>query len=530
MIHKIKSLLNNFLNRTFKLKTLLLGIILVLFIFAIPGLTQPNLIAKMKIFNEVLTKIGRLYVDDVDYDKVIDGAIKGALEELDPHSTYISIDEFKKVREEFNGEFEGIGIEFQMLDGYITVIAPIAETPSDRAGLIAGDQIVKIDGESAYKLKQDEVVSKLRGPKGTQVEVTIKRSGSKNFDVKLVRDKIPIHSVLASFMYNDNTGYIKVNRFMQKTFLEVNNSIDSLKNQGMQQLVLDLRNNGGGLLDQGLQILDIFIDNRDTLLYTEGKRVGSQAFYATRNQFDEDFPVVVLINRSSASASEIVAGGIQDYDRGVVVGETSFGKGLVQRQETLKDGSAVRITVARYYTPSGRLIQREYDEGTDEYYDDLLKLDRELSDSLLQTMPKHLTQNGRVVYGGGGIIPDIYSKLNLNLTKMSQEILYHPERLTFKYANELNIEYDDFNSLNQMDEIANINKFINWMTSNKIEIETDINSDSLLVNWDFIDNQIKANIARKLWDKNYYYHVLLNQDQQFIDGINAFDNYDNILK
>ena len=204
-------------------------------------------------------------------DELIDGAIRGLLETLDPHSSYITSKEFEKISENMKGEFEGIGIEFSILDGYITVISPISGTPSDRAGLMSGDKIIKIDGESAYKIKQDEIVKKLRGPKGTPVVVTIKRAGTDNFDVKLIRDKIPINSVLASFIYNDDIGYINVNRFGEKTFYEVDSAIDSLESYGMNHLILDLRNNGGGLMDQALDLLDSFIDSNDTILYTSGR-------------------------------------------------------------------------------------------------------------------------------------------------------------------------------------------------------------------------------------------------------------------
>jgi len=506
-----------------------------------PQKKQSNIISNLKLLNEVLSKIDHYYVEDVDYNKLIAGAIRGALEELDPHSTYIEAEEFEKIQEQFEGEFEGIGIEFRQLDGYITVITPIPGTPSDRAGLRSGDQIIQINGESAYKLTTEEIVSKLRGPKGTSVIVTIKRMNYDNFDVTLIRDKIPINSVLAAVLIEDelnSVGYIKLNRFANKSFYELTTAIDSLESLGMNNLVLDLRNNGGGLLDQGLKILDLFIDSRDTLLYTKGDKVGSQTFKATRNYFDKDFPVIILLNRASASASEIVAGGLQDLDRGIVIGETSFGKGLVQRQFTLNDGSAVRITVAKYYTPSGRLIQRSYEDGIDIYESDIyVNENRELSDSLLQTKPQFTTKNGRTVYGGGGIIPDIYINDNRvnQLTDLSQEIIFHEERLTFKFANFIKDQFENFNNFDAFSQFTNNQNieplaFIDWIDNQNISLDVDWHNDSLIVDWTYIENRIKADLASSLFGKDYFYYILLEEDPVFQKSVETFKNYYNLLK
>ncbi len=319
---------------------------------------------KMKTLTQIIRLVSENYVEDVDMNEILEGAIIGMLDKLDPHSSYISSEQFELINEQFDGEFEGIGIEFNILEGYITVISPIPGTPSDRAGLQTGDKIVRINNKSAYKITQKDVLQKLKGPKGTSVNVTISRPGmDEDFEVTLIRDKIPIVSVLAAFMLDEKTGYIKINKFSKNTTNEINESLSKLENQGMQQLLLDLRNNGGGMMDQAINIVDMFVSSRDTILFTRGKISGSNEVYrAHKNNMDKDYPVVVLINRGSASASEIVSGAFQDLDRGLVVGETSFGKGLVQRQYPLRDGSAARITIARYYTPSGRLIQRPYQD------------------------------------------------------------------------------------------------------------------------------------------------------------------------
>jgi len=325
---------------------------------------------KMKTLTQIIRLVSENYVEEVDMNEILEGAIIGMLDKLDPHSSYISSEQFELINEQFDGAFEGIGIEFNILEGYITIISPI---PGSRPGF-------------------DE-----------------------DFEVTLVRDKIPIVSVMASFMIDDETGYIKVSRFSRNTAKEIDESLSKLESLGMQQLLLDLRNNGGGMMDQAISIVDMFVSSRDTILFTKGKIPGSSEVYrARKSNRDKDYPVVVLINRGSASASEIVSGAFQDLDRGLVVGETSFGKGLVQRQYPLRDGSAARITIARYYTPSGRLIQRPYEDIGD-YYTDLGRDNREATDSTLAQKPVFTTKNGRSVYGGGGITPDVFSELDVNL-------------------------------------------------------------------------------------------------------------------
>ncbi len=486
---------------------------------------------KIRSLSQVVKLVENYYVEDVDMDELIDGSIRGLLETLDPHSSYITNEEIKKVNENMKGDFEGIGIEFSMLDGYITVIAPIPGTPSDRAGLVSGDKIVKINGESAYKISTDEIVKKLRGPKGTAVDVTIKRSGVENFDITLIRDKIPIHSVLASLLYNDNTGYILINRFGEKTFLEVDAAIDSLEQIGMEQLVLDLRGNPGGAMNPALDLLDTFINSNDTLLYTSGRiRSANKVYYASKSIHDRTFPVIVLISRSSASASEIIAGGLQDLDRGLIIGETSFGKGLVQRQYSLQDSSAVRITVARYYTPSGRLIQRDFDE-LDEYYLDLGKENREYADSTIADSLIYKTKNGRIVYGGGGITPDLHITDDAYISKSTQNILYSSQRVIFKYANNIKKKYSNLKSFNAFNKIAHDNilepsDFFQWLNNTMEESEKnnlEYSEDSLLLNWDFINNRIQSEIAANLWGKDYRYYIRLHIDKQFQTALNNFD-------
>ena len=317
-----------------------------------------------------------------------------------------------------------------MLHGYITVISPVPDSPSDHVGLQSGDRIIAINGDDAYKITKDEVIKKLRGRKGTSVEITIQRIGlDEQFDVTIIRDDIPIYSVGAATMIDDETGYILLRRFSATTNKEVKKAIEKLDRHNFKKLIFDLRGNSGGYLEQAASVSNLFISTRDTLVYTKGKiSDANQAFISDPQKGRNDFSLIVLINRGSASASEIVSGAVQDLDRGLIIGETSFGKGLVQRQLPLEGGSAIRITMARYYTPSGRLIQRPYKEGDDlTYYKELYAKDRETKlDSLKQLRPKYKTRQGRIVYGGGGITPDIYISYKNMLTKETQKLLRNP--------------------------------------------------------------------------------------------------------
>ena len=507
-------------------KNIILGIsVITIILFFSFG--SDSVLSKLKTLSYIIRLVENYYVDEVELNKTIDGAIHGFLEELDPHSAYIPADDFKYMQESIQGEFEGIGIEFAILDGYITVISPIPETPSDRAGLIGGDKIIKINGESAYKITQDDVFKKLRGEKGSAVDITIDRLGLDSpLEITLIRDKIPIHSIMASFLYNNNVGYIKINRFAEKTYEEFKSSVDSLEYNGMNTLILDLRNNGGGLMNQAVKILDMFIDSNDTILYTKGRVYdANEVFYAQKNRADKKFPILVLINRASASASEIVSGGLQDLDRGIIVGETSFGKGLVQRQFLLDDGSAARITIAKYYTPSGRLIQRNFDGGIDEYYNNLLNENRELNDTTQTDQPIYQTKQGRKVYGGGGINPDVFISNDNNFNDKTQLILTNPNRLLFKYANNIKNDFININSFKKFNKsIVNsksnpikITQFVDWV--NSIDSSIVLDQKDIIEDWEYLKNRILANIASSFWGKNYYYNIMLNQDKQFSSAI-----------
>ncbi len=502
--------------------------IFILTIFIIGFYNDP--FAKLKTLTEVIRLVQEGYFEDVDMNEGLEGAIKGFLETLDPHSQYISSEELKNVQEQFQGNFEGIGIEYSMIDGYITVISPIPGTPSDRAGLQSGDKIIKINGESAYKISTEEVIKKLRGEKGTAVNVHILRGQSEPFEITLIRDKIPIKSVIAYFLINDEIGYVKINRFANNTVEELKKSLLELEHEGMQKLILDLRNNGGGLLDQAVEMVDMFINSNDTICFTRGKlNNANEVFYAYKNYNDKKYPLAILINNGSASASEIVSGAIQDLDRGIVVGERSFGKGLVQRQYQLQDGSAARITIAQYFTPSGRLIQRPYNEGLDEYYNI-----KSIEDTSLNNKTLHYTKKGRIVYGGGGIWPDYIVKLdNQHLSYLKSKLRINPNRPIFRYAANLkdviklefptsNSFYDKIQLMAQDSTISLIdyNQFEEWLITEQINY----NPDSLYMNWNYIENDILSEIGGALWDKNMNYKIKALKDLQILETIKNLNN------
>ena len=484
---------------------------------------------KIVVMQQIISYVDHFYFDIVDMDKIMDGAFHGLMEELDPHSTYIPAKQQENIDELFRGKFQGIGIEFDVLHGYITVISPVPDSPSDYVGLQSGDRIIAINGNDAYKITKDEVIKKLRGKKGTSVDVTIQRIGlDEPFDVTIIRDDIPIYSVGAATMIDDETGYILLRRFSATTIDEVNKAIDKLDSQNFKKLVFDLRGNSGGFLEQAAAVSNLFISTRDTLVYTKGKiSDANQAFISEPHKGRNDFSLIILINRGSASASEIVSGAVQDLDRGLIVGETSFGKGLVQRQLPLEGGSAIRITMARYYTPSGRLIQRPYEEGDDlTYYKELYAKDREtILDSLKQLRPKYKTRQGRTVYGGGGITPDIYIPYKSILTKETQKLLRNPHRPIFNfsssYATQNDLGFKDFKNYKQNWQVNQsvYSQFLDYLDSDSISF----NPDSLLKDQPFIYNRIKSEIAGTIWGKDESTSIRLSLDNQVSEALKYFN-------
>ncbi|MBK9291661.1 MAG: S41 family peptidase [Bacteroidetes bacterium] len=367
----------------------------------------------------ILNYIERDYVDTVNRRQLENTAITGMLEKLDPHSSYISPEMFHEMNDPLLGSFEGIGVSFRIEKDTIMVINPVKGGPSERVGIMAGDRIVMIDDSlvAGVGITNHDAMRKLKGPKGTQVKVSVSRRGVKGLkDFVITRDVIPTYSLDIAYMIDNETGFVRLNKFAATTYKEFIEGVRKLRRQGMQRLIVDLRGNAGGYLKAATDLADEFLPEGKLIVYTEGKNRPRSYTFATRTGMLEEMPVIVLIDEGSASASEIVAGALQDNDRGTIVGRRSFGKGLVQEQMTLRDGSAVRLTVARYYTPTGRSIQRPYDGDFSKYHHEPIDrfLNGEVSnpDSLhFADTVKFVTPGGKIVYGGGGILPDIYVPL-----------------------------------------------------------------------------------------------------------------------
>lgn len=515
-------------------KTIILSMIVLILGFSVLHLSRlragaKDIYEKLQVLTDIIGIVNENYVEEVDWENTMEGAYRGLLEELDPHSTYIPAKRFETVQEEFEGEFQGIGIEYDIIDGYITVISPIIGTPAEQVGLQSGDKFLKIDNESAYKISRDETKKRLRGKKGTKVVVNVLRPGVKEpFDVTIIRDDIPLYSVSGYFMLDEKTAYILMNRFAEKTHREFLDAMESLKEAGMESLILDLRYNSGGYMNQAIDILDEFVPAGDTLVYTKGRIRSANDVYISRSGGKyEELPVAVLINRGSASASEIVSGSLQDLDRGLIIGETSFGKGLVQRQWNMRDGSAVRVTVARYYTPSGRLIQRPYDNGTARYYEELYTLpDSTFSDSLdkhLENQPTFSTKNGRIVYGGGGITPDIIVKRNYDLSESTMRIFSENVRVFFKFAQEYGRKHPEYqtNPDNFIYEVSFDSNFILEFYEFASGEVKDLDIEELREDREYLTMQIKSELAKIWWDNNAYYEARLLSDNQLQKALSS---------
>ena len=386
-------------------------------LYFVPGRKQGLSSIQSNKLDEVVKYINSYYVDTVNTNQLFETAITSMLQELDPHSTYANAVDNKAMMESLEGAFEGVGIQFSIMNDTIMVISTVSGGPSEKQGIRAGDRIVTVDGKSLIGATNDKVFKLLRGQKGTRVKLGILRPGfDETYTYEVKRDVIPTYTVDVAYMFDKQTGYIKLNEFGSTTAEEFSRAILKLKQQGMKQLVVDLRGNAGGFLDAAIQVCDELLPNKREIVSVEGLNVRPEVYYATRKGNFENGKVAILIDDFSASASEIVAGAVQDNDRGYVVGRRSFGKGLVQRQFDLNDKSTIRLTTARYHTPSGRCIQRNYKEGTDAYYEELYKRitngEMESEDSIkLDKSEAYKTIGGRTVYGGGGIMPDFFVPL-----------------------------------------------------------------------------------------------------------------------
>ena len=490
--------------------------------------------------------INNYYVDTLDMPELIDKSIVSMLKQLDPHSAYISAKNVKKANERLEGSFEGIGVTFQLFNDTILVISPVPGGPSDKVGIQAGDKIIKVDGEDAFgeDITNQWVMDHLRGKKGTRVDVSIQRDGNPELlDFTIIRDKIPLFSLDAAFMLDKHTGYIKLNRFAKESKKEFDKALDSLKSEGLQNLIFDLRGNGGGYLGTAQKIADEFLTAGKLIVYTEGIHQPRQELTASLEGGFEKGKLIILVNEGSASASEIVSGAVQDWDRGIIMGRRTFGKGLVQRPFSLPDGSVVRLTIAHYYTPSGRCIQRPYNNGVEAYYKELNERMKHgelfhrdsihFPDSL-----KYQTKNGRTVYGGGGIMPDIFvpwdsTRYNNLYTDLIRKGVYNTYVNTYLDHNRQMLEkkYKNVNAFKNKFEVTD--KMFDEMLALAEEKKVTVNEEELNPNKEFYKLQLKALIGRNLFDQNAYFYILSPMDIEInkaLEVIKDNNSFDEILK
>ena len=471
--------------------------------------------------------ISRLYVDEVNEEELVEKAITSMLEELDPHSTYTNAEEARKMNESLEGEFEGIGIQFQMMEDTLLVVQPVSGGPSEKVGILAGDRITAVEDTliAGVKMSTEEIMSRLRGPKGSVVKLTIIRRDIDEpltFDVK--RDKIPIYSLDASYMITPTTGYIRLNKFGANTIEEFQAALSKLQGQGMKDLILDLQGNGGGYLNAAIDLANEFLPQKSLIVYTEGKASKRSEFVAKGNGNFLKGKLVVLVDEYSASASEIVSGAIQDWDRGTIVGRRTFGKGLVQRPIDLPDGSMIRLTIARYYTPSGRCIQKPYEKGEEEDYDNEL-VKRLEHGELMHADSIHLPDSlmfktkrlGRTVYGGGGIMPDYFVPIDTTLYSD-----YHRDlvakgvviKTTLNYIEKnrkaLTKSYRKFDDFNRKFEVSN--ELLDELRKEGEKSGVAFNETEYNTSLPRIKTQLKALIARDIWEMSEYYQVMNQTD------------------
>ncbi len=465
--------------------------------------------------------IANLYVDEVDEDELVEDAIISMLKELDPHSTYSDPEEVRKLNEPLQGNFDGIGIQFNMATDTLFVIQPVSGGPSEKVGILAGDRIIEVNDTviAGVKMSTEDVMRRLRGKRGTKVNVKIQRRGVKELlPFTITRDKIPVYSLDASYMVNDHIGYIRINRFAATTGKEFVDALHRLQKAGMKDLILDLQGNGGGYLNAAIELADQFLGRKELIVYTEGRRNPRAEFDA---KGDGDFlngRLVVLVDEFSASASEIVTGAIQDWDRGVVVGRRTFGKGLVQRPVDLPDGSMIRLTVARYYTPSGRCIQKPY-ESVEEYNRDLI--DRYNRGEMLSADSIHFPDSlryktlrlGRTVYGGGGIMPDYFVPVDTTMytdyylaLRDKGVIVQQNLKWVDAHRAEWLKRYKDFRHFDREFEITPA--MLEELKALGKTLGAEYKEEEYQAALPLIKAQLKALIARDLWDMSEYFQVI----------------------
>ncbi len=485
--------------------------------------------------NSALYYVLNEYVDTVSVSKINETVVPAILKNLDPHSVYIPAKEFQRYNEPLEGNFSGIGVQFNMTDDSVAIINTIPNGPSEIVGILPGDRIIAVDDSvvAGVKMPSDDIVSMLKGKKGTSVKVKIKRHNiAAPIDFEIIRDDIPLYSVDVHYMISDEIGYIKISQFAQTTYKEFISAAENLKAEGMKKLILDLRGNGGGIMGAATSIADQFLDDGHLIVYTEGRSRPRRNEYASSKGILKEDILLILLDEFSASASEILAGAMQDNDRAMIIGRRSFGKGLVQEQMKFSDGSAIRLTVAKYYTPTGRSIQKPYINGNEEYYKDLNKRyihgEFESADSIqFSDSLKFVTPGGKIVYGGGGVMPDIFVPIDTSgITAYysrvrSLGLIY---RFAFKYTDLHRKEMIDMNNAEEISnylDMQNIKSdFIAYASSEGVKT----NYQQFRESEEIILTQIKAYIARNMIDNVGFYPIIKSIDhtlQVAIDTLSA---------
>lgn len=483
--------------------------------------SQSDSYSKLRLFTEVFNRVRTTYIYDIDVDEVIDAAIDGMLGELDVHTNLFRPDDFEEFQTGTRGRFGGLGISIDKQGDYITVVSPIGGTPAYNMGILAGDRIISVDDENIVGMSTDEAIRKMRGDPGTQVTITIERPGvEENLVFNIVREMIEIKSIPYSFRFDDGIGYIRIRQFNANTSNELSRAIDELEEKGLRGLMIDLRFNPGGLLNEAIDTVNEFVGKGKKVVFTKGRiPQANQEFYTTKDVMRTGYPVVVLINEASASASEIFAGSMQDWDKGLVVGKTSFGKGSVQQLFPLSGGYGVKVTTSKYYIHSGRCIDREYYErilrGEEISEEEMKKIEAERKKKIYHT------NMGRVVYGGGGITPDIeieQATLNPFQIDLRRKNLFFPFSIDYLVEHEDEIT-KDFQVTEQM-----FNDFIDYAIENEVEItEEDIEE-----NREWIKTSLRSNVlSRKLGDQEGY-KVSLAMDSQLQEALSLFDTFETL--
>lgn len=525
-----------------KISTILLFSIFSTLIFA-QGFSS---LQQRKLTN-ALTAISNLYVDTINDKKLVESTLESILKELDPHSSYIPKEEVERVNEPLEGSFEGVGIQFQILEDTLLVIQTIAGCPAEKVGVLPGDRIIYIENDliAGVKMQNSDIVKRLRGPKGTEVNVKILRNGkSELMDFRIIRDKIPIYSVDATYMIDKEIGYIKINNFGSTTVDEFKKSLATLQKKGMKHLILSLQGNGGGYLNAAIQLSDEFLDRNKLIVYTQGLNQPKSVAESTAIGKFETGKLIVLIDEYSASASEIVSGAVQDWDRGIIVGRRSFGKGLVQRQFPLIDGSMMRLTTARYYTPTGRSIQKPYKDGNEKYQRDLIN--RFNNGELLHADSIHFPDSlryqtlnlKRTVYGGGGIMPDIF--VPFDTTRFTD---FHRRIVARGIVNKVSVQFIDKNRSELKKKYPSFEKFRkDYEIDEKIldQLVQDAEKEKIVVDTvqfekskPLIRLQMKALIARDLWEMNEYYQIMDAENESLQKAVQILQTpgaYEKILR